>query len=146
MAQRQIGAVLEQVDDLVAAVQFQLDIRVALAKPADQRHQHMQHERCRGIDPQSPGRMLQPARHLLLGLLHRVENPPRLAQERRALLRQLQTAGGAAQQRGRELGFEPAQRTTNARSGLPELYSGTGDGAGVDHRSEGLQLVERRFH
>src|SRR5471032_69512 len=52
-----VGALLQQVDDQVIAVQLQLDFRVEAAKLGDVRHDPVQHERHGGVDAQPPGRV-----------------------------------------------------------------------------------------
>ncbi|MNN53761.1 hypothetical protein D3C81_1685390 [compost metagenome] len=106
----------------------------------------MQHEGRGGIDPQASGRLLPAQGHLLLGLFHLGEDAPRLGQEGLTLLGQLQASGSAAQQGHVEFVLEPAQGAADPRGGLRQLLGSRGDGAGVDHASEGLQLVEGRFH
>ncbi|MNG02921.1 hypothetical protein D3C84_859730 [compost metagenome] len=53
-----VGALFEQVDDQVVAVEFELDVRVEPAELVDVRHDGVQHERRGGVDPQTPGRGL----------------------------------------------------------------------------------------
>lgn len=141
-----VGAVLDQVDDLVAAVQFQLDLRVTLAKARYQRYQHMQHEGRSGVDPQAPGRLLAAQGHLLFRLLHLRQDTPRLGQERLALFGQLQAAGGTPQQGDVELVFQATEGAADAGGGLRQLLGGSGDGTRVDHGGEGLEFVQGSFH
>ena len=145
-ADGQIDAPLQQIDDAVVAMQLQLDQRIARAEIADQRDDHMQHERRRGIDPQAPGRRLPPQRHLLLGFLDAGQNPPRLRQERLAFLGQLEAPRGAAQQRHRQLVLQPTQRPAYARGGLFQLLGRSADRATVDHADKGEHFVEVGFH
>ncbi|MDT4871839.1 hypothetical protein FQZ97_1069920 [compost metagenome] len=93
---RDIGALLEQIDDLVTAVQLQLDVRVLLTKAAHQWHHGMQHERRCGVHPQAAGRFLPTHLHLLFGILDRIEDLARLGEKGPPLLGQFQAAGGAA--------------------------------------------------
>ena len=106
----------------------------------------MQQEGRGGIHAQAPGRRLAAQAHLFLGLFHGGEDAPRLGEKGRTLFGQLQAPGGAAQQGDAELVFQPAQRTADARGGLPQLLGGGADGAGVHHVGEGLQFVQGRFH
>ncbi|MNP51262.1 hypothetical protein D3C76_1455680 [compost metagenome] len=106
----------------------------------------MQHEGRGRVDPQATGRLLPAQGHLLLGLFDLGEDAPRLGEEGLALLGQFQAAGGAAQQGDVELVLQPAEGAADARGGLRQLLGGGGDGAGVHHRGEGLQLVQGGFH
>ncbi|MCY1300195.1 hypothetical protein D9M70_497540 [compost metagenome] len=127
-------------------MQLQFDLRVALAKAHHQRYQHVQHEGRGGIDPQASGGLLPAQGHLLLCLFNLGEDSPCLGEEGLTLFRQLQAAGGAAQQGDVELVLQPAEGAADARGGLRQLLGGGGDGAGVDHGGEGLQLVQCGFH
>jgi len=83
---------------------------------------------------------------MLLGLLHAGQNAPRLRQEHLALLGQLEAPCGAAQQRHRQLLFQPTQRPADARGGLFQLHGGGADRATVDHADKGEHFVEVGFH
>lgn len=141
-----VGVFFQQVDDAVAGVQFQLDLRILRAEVGHQRRDHMQHERHGGVDAQAPGRLLAAQGDQLLGFVDGGEDAARVRQEGRALVGQRQPARGAGQQRGLQLLFQPAQCAAHTRDGLAELFGGGGDRAGVDHRAEGEQFFERRFH
>jgi hypothetical protein len=53
-----VGALFQQVNDQVVAVEFQLDVGIEPAELVDVRHDGVQHERRGGVDPQTPGRGL----------------------------------------------------------------------------------------
>lgn len=106
-ADRNIGALLQQVDDQVVAVELQLDIRVQAAKLRDVRHDGMQHERRRRVDPQAPGRGFLPRRQALFQLLHLRQDQLGLLEEILALFGQVHAPRGAVDQGGVELGFKP---------------------------------------
>jgi hypothetical protein len=70
----------------------------------------------------------------------------RVLQERPPFLGEFEPARGPAQQRGLELLLEPRERTARGRHGQVEPLRGSGDRAGVDHGSKGLEFVERDLH
>ncbi|MNS74203.1 hypothetical protein D3C72_1076710 [compost metagenome] len=137
---RHVGAVFEQIDDLVVGIQFELDFRVSRAEGADQRHHHVQHERRRCVHPQPPCRPLAPQRHLLLGQICRRQDLARVGEHRRALLGQLQPPRGPAQQRGFQLLLQPGQRPADPGDGLVELLRSGGDRAAIHHGRKGEQF------
>ncbi len=118
-----IRALLQQIDDQVVAVEFQLDIRVQLAKLGDIRHHCVQHEGRRGVDPQAPGRRALPQGQALFQLVHLLQDLLGPLEEKLALLGQVHASGGAIDQRGIELGFQPRQAATDRRRGLADLLS-----------------------
>ncbi|MNV31278.1 hypothetical protein D3C71_1225780 [compost metagenome] len=122
-----IGAAFEQVDVALAAVELQRDVRVARAVTGDQGRDHMQHERHGRIHAQPARRPFTARGDLLLGRFHRGDDGARLLQEGFALLGQVQAPGGAGQQGGAQLLFQPRQRPADARGGLLQLLGGGGD-------------------
>jgi hypothetical protein len=106
----------------------------------------VQQERHGRIHAQAPRRALAPRGDLLFGRLHRGDNRACLGQEGIALLGQLQAPGGACQQCGAQLFFQPTQRAADPGRGLAELFGGSGDRPAVDHGDEGLHLIQGGFH
>ena len=145
-AEGHIGAFFQQVDEALVRGQLQLHLRVALAKARDQRHQHMQHERGGGIDPQPAGRARAACRHQLFGLVHGRQDGAGTQQEGGTFLGQFQAPRGAAQQRGLQLVFQPGQGAAGGRHRQPQQLCRGRDGARIDHGHQGLQLIEGGFH
>ncbi|MNI39510.1 hypothetical protein D3C73_936930 [compost metagenome] len=128
-----IGAFLQQIDDQVIGIQFQLNLRVALAKARHQRHNHVFHKGGGGIDPQPAGRDQPAQRHLLFSILHRVDNFTRMAKKTLAFFGQLQPARGAAHQGRIELFFQPTEGTADAGGGLAKLFGGGSNGTAINN-------------
>ena len=141
-----VGALFDQVNDAFVRIQLQFHLGVALAKSGYQRHQHMQHEGRGRIDPQPTGWPQPPGRHLLLGLIDRSQDGTGVLEEGGAFLGQLQSACGAAQQRGLQLFLEAAQRAAGGRDRQAQQLRGSGDRARVHHGRKGLQFIEGGLH
>lgn len=69
-----------------------------------------------------------------------------MREEGRALLRELDAARRAAQQRGLQLRLQAAERTAHAGDGLLQQFRRGSDGAGVDDGHESLPFLERGLH
>src|SRR6266702_3553365 len=78
---RYVGATFEQIDDTVVGVELQGDMRIALSVALHERHDHMQHKRCRGVDPQPPRRHFALCDHQLLRVFDGVDDRSRMLKE-----------------------------------------------------------------
>jgi len=145
-ADGEVGALLQQIDDLVIAVQLQRDLRVLAAELSDQWRDHVQHERCRRIHPQPSGGALAAQCHLVLGGIHRGQDAAGVGEKGQPFLGEFQPAGSPPQQRGVQLLFQPRQRPAGAGHRLAKLFGSGGDGAAIHHGNEGEQFFQRGFH
>ncbi|MGY2683931.1 hypothetical protein ACVWVZ_003265 [Pseudomonas tolaasii] len=135
---RDVGALLQQVDNQVIAVQLQLNIRVKAAKLGNVRHQPVQHERHGGVDAQPPGRFFLARRQAFFQLIHLRQDHLGLFEEILALFGQVHAPRGAVDQRGVELGFQARQGAADRRRRLPDLLRRSGNRAALNHADEGL--------
>lgn len=141
-----VGALFQQVNDQVIAVEFELNVRIELPEFVDVGNDGVEHERRGGIDAQASGRSLLARRQTLFELIHLIENQLGLFEEILALLGQVHAPRGAVDQRGVELGFELRQRATDGRRRLADLLGGGGNRTALDHADENLQLIGSGFH
>ena len=145
-ADRHVGALLQQVDDQVVGVEFELDVRVQPAELADVRHHRVQHEGRGGVDPQAPGGALPAQGQAFLERLHLLQDLPCLVEEVAAFLGQLHAPGGAVEQGGAELVLEAREGPADGRGGQSHLFRGGADGTAVDYTDEALQFIGVGFH
>ena len=101
-----IGTLLQQVDNQVVAVEFELNLGVQRAKFRDVRHDGMQHEWRRGINAQAPGGGALMGDEALFQLVHLLKDLLGALEEELALFGQVHAPGGAIDQRGFELGLQ----------------------------------------
>ena len=143
-ADRHVGALLQQVDDQVVGVEFELDVRAAGGT-----------RRCGTTACSMKGEAAlirrRPAAlpaqgQAFLERLHLLQDLPRLIEEVAAFLGQLHAPGGAVEQGGAELVLEAREGPADGRGGQSHLFRGGADGTAVDYTDEALQFIGVGFH
>ena len=102
-----VGALLQQIDDQVIAVEFQQDLGVQGAKLGDVRHDGVQHKGRGSVDAQAPGGGALVRDQTLFQFIHLFQNQLGPLEEKLALFSQVHAPRGAVDQRGFKLGLQP---------------------------------------
>ncbi|MNH12639.1 hypothetical protein D3C79_721880 [compost metagenome] len=133
-----VGALFDQVDDQIAGVELQLDLRVQRAELADPGHDGMQHEGQGGIDAQASGRRLVMHRQVLFKFVHLLQDRLGPFEEESPFFGQVHAPGSTVDQRSAKLGFQARQGPADRRRRLPALFGGGGNRATLNHRDKHL--------
>ena len=135
-----VGALLEDVDDLIGQHDIQRHLGMLREELGHQRQQEVMPERHVGVDSQAPTRRRVFARTPLGFLQIGQDTHPALV-ERASLGRQLQLTGGAVQQAGSQALFEPGDQLADCRGRHAATSSGGGKAPRLDDPGKHLQFA-----
>ena len=139
-ADRDVGALLEQVDHLVGENDVDGDLRMLSQERRQHRHQIMLAERHVAVDAQ-PAARRRPRRGLTLGRVDLAKDADAALVEGRTLRRELQLARGAVEEPGTEPVLQPADQLAHRRRRHIEKIRGGGQRAALDHADEDFDLA-----
>ena len=145
-ADRDIGALLDQVDDHVRQRQVHPHAGIARAKTRQQRDQALDPEGGRGVDPQQPARLTPVLAQPRLQLHHVAQQHRHPVAIGRPLARQRQRPRRPAQQGDAQPLLQPRDRPAHRRRRQPQRLGRIGEAPLARHHQERLDVAQPVIH
>ena len=142
VADQGVVAVRCHVDEPVVQVEVDADGGVGGEKAVQRRSEMQRAEADRPGDPQRSGERAAAFGHLGRGLGHLAQDGARPDEERRAVRRQRELAGGALDQSGGDRAFEFGEALAHHRLRQPHAPGRGADRPGLRHRHERRRPIE----